>query len=203
MVPVKETAVGKSRLGAFGTDRPRLALAMALDTIEAVVSSAEVGDVVVVSSDRKLAAALDAPREGGSAGVHIVPDDGTGLDGALLTGIEAATRITAYVAVLTADLPGLRPDDLNDVLAAAVQHRLGVVADADGTGTTLLTATEIGALAPRFGEGSLAAHRAQGAALLDAPATLRRDVDVPAHLEELGTALGARTASIVARRAVP
>ncbi|MFC6149330.1 MULTISPECIES: 2-phospho-L-lactate guanylyltransferase [Mumia] len=205
VVPVKETAVGKSRLSAFGADRPSLALAMALDTIDAVVGSARVSDVIVVSSDRSLVAALGAlAREGsGVARVQVLPDGGTGLDGALRSGIALASRTTSYVAALTADLPGLRADDVDDVLGVAEQHRLGVVADADGTGTTLLTATEPAALDPQFGERSLAAHRAQGAVLLDAAPTLRRDVDVPAHLVELGAALGVRTASIVARRAVP
>ncbi len=57
------------------------------------------------------------------------------------------------------------------------------VADAEGTGTTLLVAAPGVTLDPRFGGGSAARHAASGAAALDGEwPGLRRDVDTPADL---------------------
>jgi 2-phospho-L-lactate guanylyltransferase len=82
------------------------------------------------------------------------------------------------VAALSSDLPSLRPDELAAALDAAGRTAPRCfVADAHGTGTTLLTAvgTE---LRPRFGPGSAEAHRAGGAvALTGAWPGLVRDVD--------------------------
>lgn len=87
--------------------------------------------------------------------------------------------------MLTADLPALRPEDLAVVLAAASRHRRAVVADSEGTGTTVLTAASPAELRPAFGSGSFARHRGYGAVDLSgsAAAGVRRDVDVSAHLE--------------------
>lgn len=194
-MPVKDTAVGKSRLAALGDARSAVAAAMALDTIEAVSSASRVREIVVVTSDTGVSSALGAvPR------VTVVPDPGAGLRTALLAGV--AQTSSAYVAAVTADLPGLRPADLDAALVDAEQHRLAVVADADGTGTTLLAATDRSAFDPRFGAGSLTAHLALGAAELAAAPTLRRDVDLPVHLEALGASLGPRTAPLVAHLAI-
>ena len=97
-------------------------------------------------------------------------------------GIARAGRRTGPVAVLLGDLPALRPDDLRAALDLAERHPRAFVADADGTGTTLLTG--LVAFAPRFGAGSAALHESDGHVRLDVPtaSTLRRDVDVPATI---------------------
>src|SRR6266511_2733691 len=99
------------------------------------------------------------------------------------------------------ELAALRPDELGAALAASTPHRRAFVADAAGTGTTLLAARPGVALEPRYGGRSRAAHRASGAAELagDWP-SLRRDVDTA---EDLAAAarlgLGPATAAALGR----
>jgi 2-phospho-L-lactate guanylyltransferase len=111
--------------------------------------------------------------------------------------------------VLLADLPALRPEDLETALAAVslafAEHPgapMAVVPDADGTGTVLLAGRNPAAVDPAFGAGSLVAHVRRGAVRLDLDLPrLRRDVDTPADLEAaLALGVGARTASALRSR---
>jgi 2-phospho-L-lactate guanylyltransferase len=101
--------------------------------------------------------------------------------------------------VLTADLPALRPAELEAALrvAASVPGR-AFVPDAPGTGTTLLAAPPGVSLDPRFGPESAARHLASRARRLEGDwPSLRRDVDTAADLaeaERLG--LGPHTAAL-------
>lgn len=195
VVPVKRLDAAKSRLrGALpGQPHEALALALAVDTIEAVRACPVVAGVLVVTDDPAVTAAA------GAAGARVVPDHPTGgLNPAFRHG--AAVAGAGWVAGLTADLPALRPVELAAALSAA---RSGpttrrYVPDATGTGTVLLAAPPGVPLDPRFGGGSAAAHAASGALpLLGAGPSLRRDVDTAADLAaatRLG--LGARTASL-------
>jgi 2-phospho-L-lactate guanylyltransferase len=115
-----------------------------------------------------------------------------------------------WVAALTADLPALRPADLTDALRAAEVTApraggrcRGFVTDADGSGTTLLTAPPEVPLDPRFGRGSAARHLASSARLLDGDwPSLRRDVDTGADLAEAARlGLGPHTAVLWAGKA--
>jgi 2-phospho-L-lactate/phosphoenolpyruvate guanylyltransferase len=83
---------------------------------------------------------------------------------------------------LLGDLPALRADELALVLTAAGRHERAFVADRDATGTTLLTAAPGVGLEPAFGPASAARHRASGAIPLNAPASVRTDVDTAADL---------------------
>lgn len=108
------------------------------------------------------------------------------------------------VAVLLGDLPALRPDDLDEALAAASAFPRAVVVDAEGTGTTLLTASAGVLLDPAFGAGSAAEHLRRGHVALDVPGQsgLRQDVDRLGDLAAvaaLGT--GRATSQVLARRA--
>ena len=82
-----------------------------------------------------------------------------------------------------ADLPGLAGAELAQALDAAAFCDRAVVADADGTGTTLLTAGRGLTPRPRFGEESFKRHVGRGHTPLSGEwPGLRRDVDV---LEDL------------------
>jgi 2-phospho-L-lactate guanylyltransferase len=107
------------------------------------------------------------------------------------------------VAALSSDLPALRPEELAAALGAAGAAPRCFVADAEGTGTTLLTAVGT-PLDPRFGAGSAAAHRASGAVLLDgAWPGLATDVDTAAALRTaLALGVGPATAEVAARLGV-
>ncbi|WP_163547076.1 2-phospho-L-lactate guanylyltransferase [Candidatus Frankia nodulisporulans] len=191
LLPLKNLDRAKSRLQR--SDRRRLALAMALDTVTAVLALApdRVGAVVVVSGDRTVDETLTrAP--GADARLLIVADrPDRGLNPALRHGDQHARQRwpDRPVAAMSADLPALRPTELHHALSVAAGHPRAVLADTSGTGTVLLTALPGVALVPLFGADSHAAHRRSGAVDLTvtlgaAVPGLRRDVDTTTDLAE-------------------
>jgi 2-phospho-L-lactate guanylyltransferase len=131
-----------------------------------------------------------------------VPPANAARAGAAQQGTDAARGATDAVAVvaLTADLPAMRPEDLESALVAAARAgRRAFVPDLEGTGTVLLAAPAGEALAPQFGPGSAAAHLRSGAARLEgAWPSLRRDVDTPADLDAAARlGLGAHTGQVI------
>ncbi|MFB8386248.1 2-phospho-L-lactate guanylyltransferase [Microbacterium sp. NPDC055910] len=194
VIPVKDPARGKSRLAVMGVDRVALARAIALDTIAAAAACPAVARVVVVGDDGGLVlGALDVPH------LRFVPEgDPQGLDAAVATGMASFERMPR--AALLGDLPALRPDDLATALALAASVDRGVVADAEGTGSTLVTAAAEVPWSSAFGDGSFARHVALGCTPLDVDgsSTLRRDVDTAEQLRAARTlGLGPRTAALV------
>ena len=195
LLPVKVLARPKSRLAVLAGDRRReLALALAADTVAAVLACPAVARVIVVTSD-PLAGPLLA-----ALGAVVVPDEPAGLDGPDGSGdpddpglqdlLNAALRHGAAVAArrwpgtgfaaLTADLPALRPAELATALRAAeataaratarVTARAAFVPDAAGVGTTLYAVPLAG---------------------------LRRDVDTPEDLQVvLALGAGPRTTAL-------
>ena len=135
LLPVKVLARAKSRLAVLAGDRRHeLALALASDTVSAVVACPEVARVIVVTSDPVAGPRLAA------LGAHIIPEaignpvelsrelsrksaDGSqhALNAALLWGAAVAARRWpgTGLAALTADLPALRPAELATALRAA------------------------------------------------------------------------------------
>jgi 2-phospho-L-lactate/phosphoenolpyruvate guanylyltransferase len=197
LLPVKVLSVAKSRLAELaGRRRGELALAVACDTVTAVLRTDQAARAVVITDDPLAAAVL------AELGAQIIPDEPRdGLNAALRHGAAiAAQRWPASgTAALSADLPALRPLELSRALTAAAAWPNAFVADAAGDGTTLYTAAPGVAFRPAFGLASRARHAAGGAielGLTDVPG-LRRDVDTPADLRgavELG--LGSRTAPL-------
>lgn len=208
-MPVKPSAVGKSRLEVPGVDRVALARAIALDTIAAAAACDFVAQVVVVTDDGWMPLhATDIPR------LRFVPEsDPPGLDPASAARFSALGRLDAAIArgaaaassgpraALLGDLPALRPGDLGVALEEAAAHERAVVADAEATGSTLVTAAADAPWATAFGDGSFARHVALGCVPLEIPdaSTLRRDVDTAAQLEAAASlGLGPRTAALLA-----
>jgi 2-phospho-L-lactate/phosphoenolpyruvate guanylyltransferase len=203
VLPVKGGPRAKSRLGA----PPAVAAAIALDCLDAVLACAAVGTCLVVSAD------VATQRSARLAGARVVPESrpGSGLVAAIGDGLAAASRrpwCARPAAVLLADLPALRPEDLQAALHAARSAldgdgvRMAAIPDADGTGTVLLAARTPSRLDPAFGPRSFAEHLRRGAVPvpLDSP-RLRRDVDTPADLDAaLALGVGPRTASALAER---
>ncbi|MPZ27257.1 MAG: NTP transferase domain-containing protein [Micromonosporaceae bacterium] len=203
VVPVKWLAEAKSRLrGApVGVPHAALVLAMAQDTVRAALVCPVVVEVLVVTDDPEVTAAL------GGLGARVVADaPAAGLNAALEHGAAVvagtATGGRRPVAALAADLPALRPAELAGALraaelagapraaelagaprAAAAPGGRGFVPDRSGTGTTLLAALEGVPLDPRFGPDSAARHAASGARRLTGRwPSVRRDVDTVADL---------------------
>ena len=179
-MPVKDTRRGKSRLELPPEHRVEVVRALVLDTLDAVVGAAHVGPVLVVAEtidDARTVAEIPGVR------THLTTV--RSLNGALLDGLR---MLDGPVAVLPADLPGLRSVDLDAALEQADAWPQAVVADRDGTGTTLLTAQRPAWLHPHYGPGSFLRHVAAGAVALNIPtdSSLRHDVDLPADSDALG-----------------
>ena len=202
VVPAKRLDVAKTRLRPLTAGREdarevhrELVLALLADTVAAALACPAVGALLVVTDD------VAAASVASGLGARVVADEpDRGLNAALEHGVRSAPG--PAVAALSSDLPALRAEELAGALAAAAGVPRAFVADAQGTGTTLLTAVG-GELRPRFGSGSAGAHLAGGAvALTGAWPGLVHDVDTEADLRaalRLGT--GARTAGLVERLA--
>jgi 2-phospho-L-lactate/phosphoenolpyruvate guanylyltransferase len=183
VVPVKVLARAKSRLAVLaGPHRPALALAMAADTVAAALACPVVDRVIAVTDD----------------------EPGRGLNPALRHGaaLAAARWPGSGIGALAADLPALRPAELDLGLREAARWDHSFVPDASGAGTTLYAARPGARFRPRFGPRSAERHRAAGAIELSLPglASLRRDVDQPRDLtaaSDLG--VGPHTAAVAAR----
>jgi 2-phospho-L-lactate guanylyltransferase len=219
LLPVKVLAQAKSRLAALaGERRLELALALASDTVSAVVACPEVARVIVVTSDPVAGSRLS------SLGARIIPEarpvargrdslqsarpspDGSQhqLNAALRRGAAAAVRRWpgTGLAALTADLPALRPAELADALRAASDVAGPVfVPDAAGVGTTMYAVATGGQFRPMYGGASRARHAAGGATelVLGGIAGLRQDVDTPDDLRAaVALGVGPRTAGVAA-----
>jgi 2-phospho-L-lactate/phosphoenolpyruvate guanylyltransferase len=200
VVPVKPPAVAKSRLAPLGDDaRRELSGAFAADTVSALTACPLVSTVLVVTDDAVLARDLEALR------VHVIPDGvSDDLNGNLeLAAAELSRRHPGLsIAAVFADLPALRPEELEEALLAAPADAMAFVADASGLGTTTVIAPTLELFQPRFGPGSRRAHLDAGAYEITAPVPgLRRDVDTPAELAEaLRLGVGPRTSFVAAVR---
>jgi 2-phospho-L-lactate guanylyltransferase len=190
LLPVKPPARGKSRLEVDPRRRRDLAAAFALDTARACLAAEHVVAVLAVTDDARFADDLRA------AGCETIPD---GVAGDLNESLRQAAaearrrRPDSVPVAVCADLPALRPEDLDAALLDAA-GRAAFVTDGDGVGTTMYTAP-YGVFDPRFGFRSRTAHLEAGAREIGAELpTLRRDVDDRDALElaeRLG--LGAHT----------
>lgn len=194
VVPVKPSAVGKSRLADTGVDRGALARAIALDTVDAATRARRVRAVIVVTDDDAVATAAR-----GMLNVTVVPEPGAeGLNAAVAAGIDEAPD--GPHAALLGDLPALNPVDLDAALEAAEHLERGFVADAEGTGSTLVTARPGAVWLSAFGEDSAERHRLLGCLDIDlsAESTLRRDVDTAEQLTAASVlGVGPRTAALL------
>ncbi|MGH3191119.1 MAG: 2-phospho-L-lactate guanylyltransferase, partial [Streptosporangiaceae bacterium] len=110
LIPVKLLAQAKSRLAAFaGPRRSELALAVAGDTVAAVLGCDQAARTIVITDDPVARSAL------AGLGALVVPDEPRdGLNAALRHGAaHAAARWPGSgTAALSADLPALRPGQL-------------------------------------------------------------------------------------------
>jgi len=200
VVPVKVLARAKSRLAVLaGPHRPALALAMAADTVAAALACPVVGRVIAVTDDAEAARVL-----AGLGALVTADKPGRGLNPALRHGavLAAARWPGSGIGALAADLPALRPAELDLGLREAARWEHSFVPDASGAGTTLYAARPGARFRPRFGRRSAEQHRADGAVELSMPglASLRRDVDQPRDLSaasDLG--VGPHTAAVAAR----
>ncbi len=198
IIPVKQTTLAKTRLRGLSAGLRRdLAVAFALDTITAALCCSRVVRVVVVTNDPYSTVFSEA-------GAEVVPDKpDAGQNPALVYAVNQVRRAdpATSVAALSSDLPALRPSDLTSAFEAGHQLPTWFVADAAGTGTTMLAADARAAWSPRFGPNSRAAHRALGATEVDPDRIdgLRQDVDTEDDLSDaMRLGLGIHSARVLA-----
>jgi 2-phospho-L-lactate/phosphoenolpyruvate guanylyltransferase len=200
ILPLKPPVVAKTRLRSATRSSGRhgdLVRAIQLDTLQAVLDvapAAAICGIHLVGDDT-----IDVPI--GDPRVELVADPGRGLNTAI-SATEAEIRRrwpNDAVVAMVADLPALRSADLVEVLRRAATVGRGFVADAAGTGTTMLTARPGRLLAPEFGDSSAARHRESGAVQLPAAAGASHDVDTAEDLRRcLQLGVGGHTARMVA-----
>jgi 2-phospho-L-lactate/phosphoenolpyruvate guanylyltransferase len=198
VIPLKPPGVGKSRLGSDAA----LARAIALDTVEAASRAYQVRQVIVVTADDGLAGEVMALHGYGEV---IVESEPRGIASAIASGLEHIPKEWKRAALL-GDLPGLLPVDLDVALNLATDVDRGFVRDAEGSGTTLVTARRGVSFEEHFGPGSAAAHTSAELVELAVPArsSVRYDVDDAAQLEALaGRWLGPRTRAYLDRSGTP
>jgi 2-phospho-L-lactate/phosphoenolpyruvate guanylyltransferase len=172
-------------------DRERLATAMFDDVMAAATATR--WPVLVVTDARWIAARARAT----GAAASVARARGT-RDGAV-RGLRRAERDGADAAlVVAADLPLVRTVDLRRIAAAGRRSEIVIVPDRNRSGTNALYIRPPSRIAPRFGRGSFAAHRAvagDAGRVLSLP-RIGLDIDTPADLAILQRSkrrAGART----------
>ncbi|MEO8106448.1 MAG: 2-phospho-L-lactate guanylyltransferase [Actinomycetes bacterium] len=180
VLPLKGTDDAKSRLDLSRTTRHQMVGAMAADTLTALLATPEVHKVSVLSRRPDPLVPSPVARE---AEVIVQPERLTSLDQALAWFAHTHAASSTHLAIVVADLPALRPESMTSVLTDAARHHLAMVADASGTGTTILTTCSPARLPTHFGAGSAAAHQAAGAALISGTPDTQCDVDTTDDLD--------------------
>jgi 2-phospho-L-lactate guanylyltransferase len=175
LVPLK-TRDPKSRLAAAlpAAERAELMRTL-LERVVGAVREAGVERVTVVSAEP-----LD--------GHDVWPDRGLAWNDALAAA-SAEVVSASLVAIVSADLPFLRGDEVEELLAATPARGIAVARALDG-GTNAVAMRPPGLVHTRFGEpGSAAVHASLGvpAVVLDLPG-LAFDVDRPADLARMQAA---------------
>ncbi|WP_420336457.1 2-phospho-L-lactate guanylyltransferase [Roseibium sp.] len=156
LLPVKNFAEAKSRLGTWlpNAQRAGLARAMYEDTLAALAASAGIERIAVVSSDEQAHAI--ATR----AGALCLDDPGLDLNAALEAGRSELLSVGAsIIVVFPADIPALRPQDADAVVDAGREDRAAVIVpDHLRTGTNALLLHRNMPLRYSFGPDSFQAH---------------------------------------------
>ena len=187
IVPVKRLGTAKTRTHLPASQRAQLALELMTRTVTAAADAASVARVLVVAGDAEVAAAA---RTLGA--LAVLEPEGAGLNGAIAAGRAVAQRDhpDEDVVILVGDLADLASADLDAVISEF--HRVGaalVVPDHLGTGTTLLVHDRAETPPLLFGVDSAMRHQAAGyRAFVNAPASVRHDVDCPEDVAALSSA---------------
>lgn len=204
VVPVKRLDAAKSRLrpGVTGARLEQLTLAMLEDVVSALCAAPELGAVLVVTEDERVA---EAARKAGARAL-VRTDDG------LNTSLEAAGAALARegatgLLVVLGDVPGICAADVRVVVQAlaSLGPRGVVLVPARDGGTAALLRAPHDVIPAAFGPESAGRHRAlaaqHGVPLRElALAGLAIDLDRPADLGAFlaGPGAGPRTRALLA-----
>jgi len=171
LIPAKVLHNSKSRL-----DRSDLAAAFLADTVAALLGSANVARLTVITADKEVATLVE--NLGGDV---ILEDASTGLLPALELGLKSVANNYGIVIAL-GDLPCLSTADVDFFLMQATHHESSFTCDSAGTGSTMWARLPGSDAKPRFGLRSRADHRIHGAVEIGGSPGARRDVDTATDL---------------------
>jgi 2-phospho-L-lactate guanylyltransferase len=202
VIPLKDPAVAKTRLGSLFSpeERSRLVWTMFRD-VAAAVSGVNAADLVALVTNHR--PAMDLAR---SFGWGVLEE---GAQTSESHSVDWASNVlkrqgVALVLRIPADIPLINPEDL-ELLLAAVSGERGAVAvpSRDGTGTNALARTPPDLFPSHFGPGSLALHREEAARagarfLVIENQRLSLDVDEPADVQAvLASKTGSETQNLL------
>ena len=195
VVPVRGLPAGKARLARLLTieQRNRLVRAMLGDVVRALQAARRVDRVTIVSRD------IAARREAGRLGVDFLRQapGQAGLNAALRDA-QAGVAEAGALLIVPADLPLIRPADI-DALVVAASPPAGpavALAPAEDGGTNGLCLRPPSVIEPAYGPGSAARHERAAVAAGAAFTAVRSerwalDVDWPEDLARLVALAGA------------
>ena len=189
LIPVKDPAHAKTRLGELLTadERRRLAWAMFEDVSRAVAASVKAEQVVLVSS---YGPAIERAR---GLGWETLIEETQASESA---SVDWASRLLAERGVgvvmrLPADLPLIRGEDIDALLAVDLGRPAALlVPSREGPGTNAIIRTPPALFPSRFGPNSLLLHKEEAArvgveCLVVRNARIALDIDEPQDLQLL------------------
>jgi 2-phospho-L-lactate/phosphoenolpyruvate guanylyltransferase len=185
IVPVKTFARAKQRLALVlsADERAQLAEAMLCDVLEQLSGLSQLEGILVVTADP-----LAAQIAGASGARHIRDPLESGVNHAVVRGLEALPSAECAVAVIAADVPFATSTEIADALSRLEQHSIVLTpAEMDG-GTNLLALRRAGLIEPSFGEGSFARHREQ-ARMLNVSCSIFRATGLGHDIDRAGDLL--------------
>jgi len=172
IIPVKSFSGGKLRLASAIDDTRRQALGRALaGHVAQTLVDCDLVPLVVTGDPEVATWATDA-------GFSTIADPGTGLSDAVAAGVESVSQTRTRWIIFHADLPLLRPEDVDAVIDATGD----VIAPSSDGGTSALSATRT--IEFEYGPASFHRHLNR----LDSPTVVARpgllhDIDSPADLD--------------------
>jgi len=187
VIPVKTLLRSKTRLSEVLTSRERetFTLTMLEDVLKAVSYSQSVQQIVVVSSDSRVQGFAN------DFGVAYLPEKKPGLNQALEQAMSWCIQNKAKsVLILAADIPLLRPDDVDQIVNLGSEETCIVIAPSRNGGTNGLFQKPPKVIPPCFGSGSLSRHLTEAskkgikAKVYDVQ-NIMMDIDYPEDLEDL------------------
>ncbi|HKQ84556.1 MAG TPA: 5-amino-6-(D-ribitylamino)uracil--L-tyrosine 4-hydroxyphenyl transferase CofH [Steroidobacteraceae bacterium] len=183
LIPIKPRAQCKTRLASILTAAQREALARELlaHVLATVRATRGIDRIALISRERD-----DVADD-----VLLLEDRGSDLNTSLESGVDQALAAGAStVLVLPADLPHLRSDDVDRLLAGARTAGIAIAPDRHEHGTNALCFSAQARIRFQFGPGSFEQHRARARAtgreaLCVRSRGLGLDIDTAADWREL------------------
>lgn len=188
LIPLKDLSEAKASFSSIlsGEQRRQLSLAM-LGDILTVVDRIEAVDAMVVTPDEDVSDFVEGE------GFKVIPEPGVGLNRALEIAIGKSIDSGFREAlILPADVPLLKPDDIQEILSLAEGDRAVVITPSKENGTNALLLRPPDVIDLHFGGESFSEHvkEAQSRELkprIYRSENLERDIDEPSHLLKVET----------------